>query len=213
MAGIGSLGSGSALSTVYFSMFLVLMFFGAKLHREKKSKKNISNDHEQTIKSVSGSGTRLVEIINESLKIANESKNPDTKVSRLNVAKDKLEELKKLEREFSFINITKLDEVESSIKALELEFETAGYREIAQGNMRGELLEKEGNIQAAIEAYEPLLSAKVDTPFTYRRLAILYRKLKQKDDEIRVVKEALKNIPSSNSKHYQWFAERLSKLA
>lgn len=212
LAGVGSLGNGIALSVIYLLMFIVFLFFGIKWHRAKKLNRTTSNAHEQTVKAVSESGDRLVEIINESLKIANESKNPDTKVSRLNVAKDKLEDLKELERKFSFIHITQLDEVESSIKALEIEFETAGYKEIAQGNMNGELLEKEGNIKGAIEVYESLLNSKVDTPFTYRRLAILYRKKKQKDDEVRGIKEALKNIPSSNSKHYQWFAERLAKM-
>ena len=49
-------------------------------------------------------------------------------------------------------------------------------------------------------------------PFTYRRLAILYRRLKSSDDEIRVLKAALKNLPKSNRKHRDWFKSRLLKI-
>uniref|UniRef100_UPI0028121F29 hypothetical protein n=1 Tax=Marinobacter sediminicola TaxID=3072994 RepID=UPI0028121F29 len=40
------------------------------------------------------SAQRLVEIVNESLQIANDSKNADTKISRLDLAKERLDELK-----------------------------------------------------------------------------------------------------------------------
>lgn len=183
----------------------------SRLFQSKKATRRSLNSNAQYVQVTTETAERLVEVINESLHLANDSKNVDTKVSRLNVAKDKLEELKKLVNENSFLHLERLDQFEACVKELELEFDVAGYREIAQGNFSGELLEREGKVDEAIAIYEKLLEIGVDTPFTYRRLAIIYKKKKQKDDEIRVLKTALKNVPSSNNKHYEWFAERLSK--
>ncbi|MFD1700089.1 tetratricopeptide repeat protein [Halopseudomonas phragmitis] len=182
---------------------------------QKNSPKQAANELEPKLdqyhQAISATAQRLVEIINESLKIANESKNADTKVSRLDVAKKRLEELKKLSDEHSFIKLTQLSKVEQSIADLEQEFLQAQYREAAEGNMRGQELEKEGNVDAAILEYERLLEEGVDTPFTYRRLAIIYSKRKETDEELRVLRAAIKNIPVENSTHYKWFAERLAK--
>ena len=156
---------------------------------------------------------RLVELVNESMKIANESHNADTKVSRLEFAKKKLDELKGLAEKNPHINLTQLDLVESDIRTMEFEFQQAHYREAAEGNLKGQALEKEGKVDEAIQVYEQLLETEVDTPFTYRRLAILYRKKRSREDELRVLKAAIRNVPSANSTHYQWFAERLSKMS
>ena len=177
------------------------MGFFSNFFKNKPSDGYSSND----IDVVTSSAQRLVEIINESLTIANESNNPETKISRLEVAKNKLSEIKELSKQYSFLNLTSLEEVESSIAELENEFLIAGYEEIASGNIAAEALEKEGKIEEAIIEYEKLASRKVDTPFTYRRLAILYRKGKKENDEIRIVQEALNNIPKYNAKHYSWF--------
>ena len=166
------------------------------------------NDLEQ---GVVDSAQRLVDVINESLQIASSSKNADTKISRLDVAKDRLAKLKKLSKDYPFINLTQLSEVELSIADLEREFALAGYREAADGNLKGQSLEKEGKITEAIAIYERLLEEGVDTPFTYRRLAIIYSKRKEKDEELRVLHAAIRNIPVENSTHYQWFADRLAK--
>ncbi|MEQ9545551.1 MAG: tetratricopeptide repeat protein [Marinobacter sp.] len=157
------------------------------------------------------SAQRLVEIINESLQIANDSKNADTKISRLDLAKERLDELKDLVKENPWIKIDQLSDVEQTISTLEWEFKQANYREAADGNMRGQALEKEGKVEEALLEYEKLLEQGVDTPFTYRRLAILYSKRKDRENELRVLRAALKNVPVENSKHYQWFAERLAK--
>jgi len=162
-------------------------------------------------RAIINSAQRLTDVINESLKIANESKNADTKLSRLDVAKNRLDELKRLSKEYPFLKLTRLSLVEKSIADLDQEFLQARYREISDGNMRGQLLEKSGNIDEAILEYERLIAESVDTPFTYRRLAIIYSKLKEKDEELRVLRAAIKNIPIENSAHYQWFAERLAK--
>jgi tetratricopeptide (TPR) repeat protein len=178
-------------------------------HRTARtSSKREFNDLERT---VIDSAQRLVDVINESLKIANDSKNVDTKISRLDVAKQMLGRLKQLSTDHPFIELAQLPQVEQSIAELEREFIQAGYREAAEGNMRGQSLEKEGKLDEAILAYERLLEKGVDTPFTYRRLAIIYSKHKQRDDELRVLRAAIKNVPVENSNHYQWFAERLAK--
>jgi len=44
------------------------------------------------------------------------------------------------------------------------------------------------------------------------RLPILYRKKKMFPDEVRVLKEAIKNIPVSNIKHFEWFEDRYKKI-
>ncbi|WP_435236384.1 tetratricopeptide repeat protein [Psychromonas sp. PT13] len=176
-------------------------------------KRKSSNSYSQNeIDIVTSSAQRLVEIINQSLTLANESNNPETKISRLNVAKNKLTEIKELSAQNPFLTLTSLNEVEFSITKLELEFTMAGYEEAANGNVRGETLEKDGKIREAIIEYEKLVARKVDTPFTYRRLAILYRKGKREQDEVRVIQAALDNVPKRNSKHYDWFKSRLDKI-
>ena len=167
---------------------------------------------ERDIEAVAEVARRVVEVVNESIKLANESTNPETKVSRLGVAKQKLTELKQLGSDYPFLTLASVNEVEQDIARLELEFELAGYRDIAEGNTLGQQLEKAGQIDEALSQYERLLEQRVDTPFTYRRLAILYRKRKQPDDELRAIRAALDNVPSSNASHYAWFQERLAKL-
>lgn len=77
---------------------------------------------------------QLVSIINESLQIANNSKNPDTKVSRLNVAHDKLRELKAICEQFPAMRLTSLPQVEASIRELSHEFAATGVYDAAQRN-------------------------------------------------------------------------------
>lgn len=174
----------------------------------KPSEPVYSDDDIQTIAGCAG---RCVEVINESLKIAANSKNPDTKISRLDVAKQKLEEVKHYVDEYPFLSLSFLDAVESDILRMEQEFLMAGYQEIADGNTTGDVLEKEGRIEEAIVAYEALVERKTDTPFTYRRLAILYRKLKRPGDELRIITAALESV-ARGTKHFDWFESRLAKM-
>ncbi len=53
-------------------------------------------------------------------------------------------------------------------------------------NIEGQALEKEGRIEEAIVVYERGIAANTDTPFTYKRLRILYRRLKRIDDMNRI---------------------------
>ena len=161
---------------------------------------------------ISTNSQRIVDIINESLRIANDSVNPDTKLSRLSVAKSKLNELEELANQYSFITITSHDEIVATIAEIENWFMLSGLKKIADGNATGQSLEKDGKMEDAIAQYEKLVENNADTPFTYRRLAILYKKAKKQEDEIRIIKAALSNVPKSNAKHYIWFQDRLMKM-
>jgi tetratricopeptide (TPR) repeat protein len=167
---------------------------------------------EGLLKQVTAICQRHTDIINESLKIASESDVIETKLSRLGVAKDSLYKLKEYAAGYSFITIKQLSDVEAVIKNLELQFLVKNYKNIADGNEAGKALEAEGKIEDAIKQYEALAAENVDTPFTYRRLCILYKKLKKGEDELRVLNLAIQNIPSSNAAHLAWFADRKAKL-
>ena len=87
--------------------------------KNKTALEYINNDTQRII----DRGNRLVEIINESLIISNESKNLDSKMSRLRVVKDNLSCLKELTSNYSFFKITQLDELEKNIAVIEEEVE------------------------------------------------------------------------------------------
>jgi hypothetical protein len=70
---------------------------------------------------------QLMNLINESLQISNNSTNPETKVSRLELARSKLDSLMLLAAQYSFIKLERLDEVRNSIKNLEKSYAEAGY--------------------------------------------------------------------------------------
>lgn len=78
-------------------------------------------------------------------------------------------------------------------------------------NMRGKELEKEKRIDEAINVYELGVKRNSDTPHTYKRLAILYSKRNDKENELRIIKIALSNIQKSSS-HIEWFRKRKSKF-
>ena len=52
-------------------------------------------------------------------------------------------------------------------------------------------LEKDGDIDGAIENYEKCIELKFEGNYPYDRLAILYRKIKDYDNEIRVLNQAI----------------------
>ena len=124
----------------------------------------------------------------------------------------RLRQLKRLAPRCRALRGAKLEEVELRILEIEKETEDLEQQAMVTRIRNGQDLEKRGLIKEAIAAYEKLAAKMVDTPFTYRRLAILYRKVKSSDDEIRVLRAALSNIPKSNRKHYDWFKARLLKI-
>ena len=64
-------------------------------------------------------------------------------------------------------------------------------------NLDGKLLEKAGRISEAIALYEWALANGTDTPHTYSRLLVLYRKARRTDDERRVCELAARLWPTS----------------
>ena len=69
----------------------------------------------------------LMEIINESIQISNNSVNPETKVSRLELARAKLDSLVLLSVQHSFIKLQRLDGVRKTITDLGNQYSEAGY--------------------------------------------------------------------------------------
>lgn len=61
----------------------------------------------------------------------------------------------------------------------------------ARLNLRGIEYEKKGNIEEAIKVYEESIAMRSNGRHSYDRLAILYRKNKDKENEIRVLKVAV----------------------
>jgi hypothetical protein len=59
-------------------------------------------------------------------------------------------------------------------------------RESLRINVEGRALEKAGRIDEALRLYESGVAAGTDTPATYTRLRILYRKLKRLEDVERI---------------------------
>jgi hypothetical protein len=69
---------------------------------------------------------------------------------------------------------------------------TLSEREALRINIEGRALEKAGRIDEAINLYECGVAGGTDTPNTYERLRVLYRKLKRPDDVERIKKLMIK---------------------
>lgn len=77
-------------------------------------------------------------------------------------------------------------------------------------NATGIEAEKNGDINLAIALYEKNVSNGFVGSHPYQRLAIIYRKQKRYDDEIRVLECAIKAYPKDGTKA-PWFNERLKQ--
>ncbi|HRP63992.1 MAG TPA: hypothetical protein PK400_11900 [Phycisphaerales bacterium] len=167
---------------------------------------NATGWSQRDIQVIAQSAEGMVRVVNESIQIAGTTKNPDTKMSRIQVARDKLDELKRMRQRFPFLTLHGLDEVEFRLLELELQVDHRQYAAMAEGNEKGQSLEKEGRVDEAIKVYEGLLAQGADTPFTYRRLAILYGKRKDIESEMRVLDLACERVSN------EWFLKRREKL-
>lgn len=100
-------------------------FFDSPKTSVEKNNTAITNSYltESDINLIAGTAQRFVQIINESLQIANSTKNVETKKSRVWVARQKLNELKHYVKKYPFIKIDKLHEVGSNIIEFEAEIE------------------------------------------------------------------------------------------
>lgn len=91
----------------------------------------------------------------------------------------------------------KLDELLKSPRANMKEIELyhnkiAGIEDImVNRNLKGIELEKKANIEDAVRLYEQNVADEFDGTHPYNRLAIIYRKKRQFDGEIRVLKKAI----------------------
>lgn len=72
----------------------------------------------------------------------------------------------------------------------------------------GKLAEREGRTDDAIRAYEEDIALEDFAPYPYRKLAIIYHKRQDYENEIRVLREALKNDVIK----YDWFEKRLERI-
>ena len=77
--------------------------------------------------------------------------------------------------------------------------------DLVENNLNGMKYEKAGNVDAAIELYNVLHGFEGDHP--YRRLAIIYAKNHDVENEKRIIEAALQNIKQSEKK--PWFKQRL----
>ena len=79
-------------------------------------------------------------------------------------------------------------------------------------NLIGIELEKANEVDKAIELYEMNLKQGFDGSHPYTRLAVIYRRRKQYDEEIRVIEKAIKVFKGLNaSKDLEYFNKRLGK--
>ena len=80
--------------------------------------------------------------------------------------------------------------------------------ECAANNNEGIKLEKEGNIEAAIKKYESnIFDGRYQARHSFDRLIIPYRKEKDYNNEIRVIKRAIEVFPGETK-----YTERLQKI-
>jgi tetratricopeptide (TPR) repeat protein len=76
-------------------------------------------------------------------------------------------------------------------------------------NILGGVYEHEERLDEAIAVYETNVSERAIFPHPYQRLAILYRRQKQPEQERRVLTAALSALPLDA---HRWFTERLRKM-
>jgi tetratricopeptide (TPR) repeat protein len=162
-------------------------------------------------RAVSEMARRHIDALVESASIAKESQNAATKVSRLAVADGTLSQLEALNREWPFLGLDAyLADARATLDQIRESGNAADWARVAAENEKGIQLEKSGAIDEALALYEGLAALGADTPHTYQRLAILYAKRKQWDDEMRAIELALKNLPPQRQ---GWFSTRLLKIA
>ena len=97
-------------------MGILKSLFGDK--KPSINKTSVHSFSDSDIKVISASAMRIVEVINESLDIASKTANPETKKSRLDVARTKLDEVKAMVIQYPFLKLTSLEEVERDIASL-----------------------------------------------------------------------------------------------
>lgn len=103
------------------------MSWWKKIFSSEGEQKNSEPELTELQRFAAEQATSLMEIINESLQLANNSTNPSTKVSLLEVARQKLDSLVLVAVQHPFIKLQRLDAVRKTIAQLAEEFTNAGY--------------------------------------------------------------------------------------
>lgn len=86
---------------------------------------------------------------------------------------------------------------------------SAKFEGCVDNNLKGMQFEKDGEIDKAIELYEANVAAGFDGSHPYTRLAVIYRKRKDYDNEIRVLSKAIAAV--NDTKKNEEFYSRLMK--
>ena len=68
------------------------------------------------------------------------------------------------------------------------------------------------NPQKAIKEYEKYVESGSDKDAPYKRLAVLYRKLSQYDNEVAVLEKAIEVLSEKKPGKEEWFVKRLNKM-
>ena len=84
------------------------------------------------------------------------------------------------------------------------------FEEQVKRNLMGSELEKRGMLEEAIKLYEQNVKENFGGSHPYSRLATIYRKRGQLDDEIRILEKAVQ-IYKNDGPKLQKFKERLQK--
>lgn len=83
-------------------------------------------------------------------------------------------------------------------------------KDMVDNNLRGMGFEKQKNIEAAIRLYEYNIEHGFNGSHPYERLVIIYRRMKDYDNEIRIIKSALR-LYSNHAIAREWYEKRLNK--
>lgn len=111
-------------------------------------------------------------------------------------------------RGFSCIVVAEADYEKAQEYISEAKCREALLSATAELNNKGIALEKAGELDAAIFTYEQCIKLRYPAFHAFRRLCVLYRKRKDKVNEVRVIETALEVFPGDD-----FFTARLSRLS
>lgn len=158
---------------------------------------------------------RLVDLVNESLRIAAESSDPETRLGRLDFAEGKLEELLDLTDRNPKISLQCLDQVRADMARLREAYmptvvftaeellrsegalaEVDGKPIYTLAHMKDDMVVMQACMRAEVENYwrQPQGNRLCAAPFFFERVAVLQRKAKNYEAEIAACEEWLKIV-------------------
>lgn len=152
---------------------------------------------------------RLADVIYESMKIARDSRNPETKISRLAVAKQKLEEIKRLAVQHPRLELPNLEKIETSLAQMDFACQEVGHPKTAEESVGLESsdarqdefwAEKVRRLKSEGYSEDVIREASKSIPFpaAFREIAIAIRK------DIRAKRKQKVEARDLLLKLYQW---------